>query len=114
MFDCLTGGTFNPQKPISIDGFDVWNTISRGEVSPRTEILLNIDNPPQNGAFFQGMALRMGNMKLMMNVPNITCLSRLNSVVFSLMNYSGSKMERKRTGRFMKLGLIIWLALFHQ
>jgi len=73
VFDCLTGGTFqNPQKPILIDSFDVWNTISRGEVSPRTEILLNIDNPPPNGAFFQGMALWMGSMKLMMNVPNIT------------------------------------------
>jgi len=73
----LAGGTFDPQKPIPIDGFDVWNTISRGDASPRTEILLNIDNRPSNGSTglegnFQGMALRMGSMKLMMNVPNIT------------------------------------------
>lgn len=72
-----TGGTFDPQKPIPIDGFDVWDTISRGDASPRTEILLNIDNHPARGAIhvrarYQGMALRMGSMKLLMNVPNIT------------------------------------------
>ena len=58
-----------------MDGFDVWNTISRGDASPRTEILLNIDNLLPNGSRlgnFQGMALRMGSMKLLMNVPNIT------------------------------------------
>ena len=71
----VTGGTFDPQKPIPIDGFDVWNTISRGEDSPRTEILLNIDNPTSNvpkDDHFQGMALRMGDMKLLMNVKNST------------------------------------------
>lgn len=53
----------------------MWNTISRGDASPRTEILLNIDNELPNGSGlgnFQGMALRMGSMKLLMNVPNIT------------------------------------------
>ena len=53
----------------------MWNTISRGDASPRTEILLNIDNQLPNGSRlgnFQGMALRMGSMKLLMNVPNIT------------------------------------------
>ena len=71
----VTGGTFDPRKPIPIDGFDVWNTISRGGDSPRTEILHNIDNRPLNGSMlgnFQGMALRMGGMKLLMNVNNIT------------------------------------------
>ena len=71
----VPGGTFDPQKPIAIDGFDVWNTISRGEDSPRTEILHNIDNRPPNGSMlgnYQGMALRMGGMKLLMNVNNIT------------------------------------------
>ena len=53
----------------------MWHTLSRGDDSPRTEILHNIDNRPPNGSMlgnFQGMALRMGSMKLLMNVNNIT------------------------------------------
>lgn len=77
LVDDILGGTYDAHKPIAIDGFDVWNTISRGDASPRTEILLNIDNQPPNGTQglgenYQGMALRMGSMKLMMNVKNIT------------------------------------------
>ena len=76
MFNLVIGGTFDPQNPIRVDGFDVWNTISRGDASPRTEILLNIDNQPSYSynatENFQGMALRMGSMKLLMNVRNIT------------------------------------------
>ena len=78
MCNCrVAGGSYDPQKPIPIDGFDVWKTISRGDDSPRTEILLNIDNPPSNPRkhdHFQGMALRMGSMKLLMNVKNVTWL----------------------------------------
>ena len=108
-FDCITttndliqiayffqaGGSRDQALPPTLDGMDVWNTISHGEPSPRKEILLNIDlnttksdylSIPACGGTalstsksevlgipdFQGIALRMGDMKLLMNVPNDT------------------------------------------
>ena len=72
-----TGGSLD-QAPTPLDGMNLWNTISNGDPSPRKEILLNSDVEPQTENSFrklstdiyEGIALRAGDMKLLLSVPN--------------------------------------------
>lgn len=69
----IAGGTLEGEAT-KLDGEDVWNAISKGEPA-RTEILLNIDLPKEgeglNGmTSYEGIALRSGDVKLIMHVPN--------------------------------------------
>ena len=79
-FFFILGGKLD-NSPVPVDGFDVWDTISIGTPSPRTEILLNIDLAPEDqldneveadDPQYQGAAIRVGDMKLLMSCPNST------------------------------------------
>ena len=62
----LLGGSFDRKYPKPIDGYDVWETVST-RPWPRDEVLINKESDTSQGA-----ALGVGQMKLLLNVPNVT------------------------------------------
>ena len=58
----------------NVDGYDMWNTLSKATESPREEILLNID-PVRN---HREAALRFKDWKLIVNISKQNYLIRVS------------------------------------
>ena len=61
----------------SVDGYDMWKTLSQALESPREEILLNIDHLRNHGE----AALRFRNWKLLVNISKHNYFRFLSGIV---------------------------------
>ena len=52
----------------ALDGYNVWNTITNNDDTPRDEVLINLD--PPHGRFMGQAAIRIGQWKLITGLPN--------------------------------------------
>nr|XP_006825164.1 PREDICTED: arylsulfatase B-like [Saccoglossus kowalevskii] len=73
-----------------IDGMDMWKTISKGEPSPRTEFVYNIDD----NELSPGAAIRVGDYKLITGNPNLVYPLRLLNSSADWWNYGDDPITR--------------------
>ena len=64
----------------ALDGYNVWPTITTNSLTPRKEILINLD--PVRPGFVGQAAIRSGEWKLITGIPNCTFTKSLQSILF--------------------------------
>ncbi|XP_077983191.1 arylsulfatase B-like, partial [Glandiceps talaboti] len=75
MYPTLVNGLLGQDVPDDLDGFNVWDAFSKGEPSPRTEMLLTVDTDLAHLEGFLGSnvtAYRKGDWKLIVGHPSFS------------------------------------------
>ncbi|XP_077983189.1 arylsulfatase B-like [Glandiceps talaboti] len=75
MYPTLINGLLGQDVPDDLDGINVWDAFSKGEPSPRTEMLITLDTDLAGVEGFYGSnvtAYRKGDWKLIIGHPSVT------------------------------------------